>query len=433
MRQSSIAVPSGATLRPTRCTRPSRFVTVPAFSPHSVTGRNTSARFVDSGVEAVDRDDRVDRVDARAAASVGVGEVADRVGAEEHEHVDLAVGRGAAGSLGVEARARPAPRPSVGEPVAARVEGRRGPGRKPGARPASSAPCTLPRRSADRKRTSWTARELGRGAHRRPTRPIAASVARPTTTTTGPGATAARRALISSCDAARRRASPGTRARDDRRVRVEQPCATRREVDERNAELDHRPAQRAGRGPGPHLRGRGRARTIAAARSRSAISARGRPSTNSAGSPSPSCASTLSVPITPLASTRPHVRVFVRAARAAEHARSSPGRGGPRALRDRVGRGGRARRATTPRRSSPSSRTMRLEERLLGVHPLEAVATLVAEPAVVDRLGVDAEQAHEPVRRRLHRAAALHRARRARRLDRRRGPRAGPGSGTGSR
>ncbi len=60
---------------------------------------------------------------------------------------------------------------------------------------------------------------------------------------------------------------------------------------------------------------------------------------------------------------------------------------------------------------------LRLEQTALRVHPLEAVATLVAQPTVVHGLRVDAEQAHETVRRRLHRAAALHRARRARRLD----------------
>ena len=56
--------------------------------------------------------------------------------------------------------------------------------------------------------------------------------------------------------------------------------------------------------------------------------------------------------------------------------------------------------------------------------PLVAVPTLVAEPAVVDRLRIDAEQAHEPVRRRLDRAAAPDRARHARGLDRLEIPRA---------
>ncbi len=46
MRQSGIGVPSGEIFWPTRCTRPSTFVTLPSFSPHIAAGRNTSARFV---------------------------------------------------------------------------------------------------------------------------------------------------------------------------------------------------------------------------------------------------------------------------------------------------------------------------------------------------------------------------------------------------
>ena len=60
---------------------------------------------------------------------------------------------------------------------------------------------------------------------------------------------------------------------------------------------------------------------------------------------------------------------------------------------------------------------VRFEHAVVGVDPLDAVAALVAQPAVVDRLGVDTEQAHEAVRRRLQRAPALHRARVARGLD----------------
>ena len=122
---------------------------------------------------------------------------------------------------------------------------------------------------------------------------------------------------------------------------------------------------------------------------------------------------------------RPDVRVLVRAARAAEHRDRCRRRAGSWPSRSRRPRG-RARRATTPRASAPPSRTCGSSSAVVGVHPLEAVATLVAQPAVVHRLGVDAEQAHEAVRRRLHRAAALHRARRARRLDRREVP--GPGA-----
>jgi len=63
---------------------------------------------------------------------------------------------------------------------------------------------------------------------------------------------------------------------------------------------------------------------------------------------------------------------------------------------------------------------------VVGVDPLEAVATLVAQPTVVHRFRVDREQSHQTVRRRLHRAPALHRAGRARCLRGREVP--GPGA-----
>ena len=66
-------------------------------------------------------------VRAPASARVGevaVGEVAERVGAEQHEHVDAAVGRGL---RGCRVASRPGsagtPRPRAGEPVAARRRG----------------------------------------------------------------------------------------------------------------------------------------------------------------------------------------------------------------------------------------------------------------------------------------------------------------------
>ena len=130
-----------------------------------------------------------------------------------------------------------------------------------------------------------------------------------------------------------------------------------------------------------------------------------------------------------LGEARPHVRVLVRAARAAEH---RDRRGAVRVERRAAGRRPRRRapRATTPRPARRRLRTIGARTRSVGVHPLEAVAALVAEPTVVDRLGVDAEQAHEPVRRRLQRAAALHRARLCTTSRPSRGPTAAPGSGT---
>ena len=59
----------------------------------------------------------------------------------------------------------------------------------------------------------------------------------------------------------------------------------------------------------------------------------------------------------------------------------------------------------------------RRADAVVAVDGLEVEAALVAQPALVDRVDVDAEVAHEPVRRRLHRDPAADRARRARRLD----------------
>ena len=64
----------------------------------------------------------------------GVGEVADRVGAEQDEHPDLAVGRRPQDALRVEARRIRDAAPPLGEPGAARVE-RRAAGQEPGREP----------------------------------------------------------------------------------------------------------------------------------------------------------------------------------------------------------------------------------------------------------------------------------------------------------
>ena len=83
MRQSGIAVPSGETFWPTRCTRPSRFVTLPVFSPHIVTGRKTSARFVLSVTNVSIAIVNPAALSAPSASAV-VGEVVVRVRAEQH-------------------------------------------------------------------------------------------------------------------------------------------------------------------------------------------------------------------------------------------------------------------------------------------------------------------------------------------------------------
>ena len=113
MRQSGIAVPSGETFWPTRCTRPSRFVTLPAFSPHIVTGRNTSARFVLSVMNASIAIVKPAAFE-RALGQRVVREVVLRVGAEQHQRLDPALLRGAEDPGGVEPAARAAPSPTRG-------------------------------------------------------------------------------------------------------------------------------------------------------------------------------------------------------------------------------------------------------------------------------------------------------------------------------
>ena len=74
MRQSSIAVPSGVTLRPTRCTRPSRLVTRARSSrPTACTGGTRRRARVRVGDERADRDRR-----SRRASSAALGERRDR-------------------------------------------------------------------------------------------------------------------------------------------------------------------------------------------------------------------------------------------------------------------------------------------------------------------------------------------------------------------
>ena len=75
----------------------------------------------------------------------------------------------------------------------------------------------------------------------------------------------------------------------------------------------------------------------------------------------------------------------------------------------------------------------RLGQAVLTVDRLEGEPTLVAQPPVVDRVGVDAEQPGHPVGRRLHGHPAPHGARGARRLDLVEVPRAGRRTGRGSR
>ena len=76
---------------------------MPCFSPHTGAGRNDVGARRRVGEERVDRDDEPGRVE-RVRGQRAVGEVDERVGAEQHERVDLARGRGGEDAGGVEAR-----------------------------------------------------------------------------------------------------------------------------------------------------------------------------------------------------------------------------------------------------------------------------------------------------------------------------------------
>ena len=314
------------------------------------------------------------------------------------KHLDLARGRSFEDAAGCRApshaaRSCPTPTRTTRDPRRARPDP--GGSRRRARRRSRRARC----RGA--ARTGTTRRERRGARARREPRSAAdsASEARPSTTTTGP-VRSPRVALMRSRAAAaevfaRHRArrprsrAPRGRARSGARSTIGTPSsnAARRTRRWRTGNSSSR--------SGPSS-------TIAAARSQSAISARGRPSTTSAGRPSPICASTLSVPSTPFMSlANAYASSLVPRAPPSSAIDSGPccataSRSSSAAASSASGH--------DTWRSSSSTRPEGLEHAPLGVHPLDAVATLVAEPAVVDRLGVDAEEPHEPVRRRLQRA-----------------------------
>ena len=160
--QSGQAKPGAESLGPRRLTRPSMLVVVPARSCVTAHGSTTSAcASTDSDgwpVTATTKCPAPQRLLGHGA----VGEVVERVGAEQHQRAhaaSAAPSAAPASSPAMEARMSAVSRPAAGrhrapgggEALAARIEARPGPGRMPGARPMSSAPKTLPRRSAGRK------------------------------------------------------------------------------------------------------------------------------------------------------------------------------------------------------------------------------------------------------------------------------------------
>ena len=128
------------------------------------------------GEERVDGDDEAGAGE-RPAGQVAVGEVGERVGAEQHQRLDLAVGRGREDAGGVEARLGRArcPTPSANQSPAV-VERRpaRAAARAPG-------PCRGRRGRCPGAGRTGTGRRAGRGQRRRrrrrcrrPTRPATA-------------------------------------------------------------------------------------------------------------------------------------------------------------------------------------------------------------------------------------------------------------------
>jgi hypothetical protein len=125
----------------------------------------------------------------------------------------------------------------------------------------------------------------------------------------------------------------------------------------------------------------------------------------------------------PLGQLGPGVGPFVGQARPSHHADglgATLGRGGLQAL-------GRGMEALVPRDRNQCAvlADEGLGQAVLRVDGLEGETALVAQPSVVDRVGVDAEQAGGPVGRGLHRHPAPHRTGRAGRLDLVQVPRAG--------
>ena len=259
-RQSSMAVPGGATLRARRSRRPSRLVVVPRFSPKTATGSTTSARSR-AGRRVRRRRPRRSRTCLQGPA----GQVARR---------------------GSRTRGRPragrGPRYGRRPPLAGcpRRRGRGPPGHRP--RPIRTRtgrrrgrPARAGRRGRDRRRgrrgrcpgaeRTGSARRAGGPGRRRP--PPSGRPARPGWADPGPrrpcsGAPPDRRSPASRWAAESRRRSPlpvpvataSTRrwartadlagaGRSETRAWRVRPVGAGRQLDQGNAEVDHRPAQ----------------------------------------------------------------------------------------------------------------------------------------------------------------------------------------------
>ena len=112
----------GVTSRATRCTRPSRLVVLPAFSPHTVVGSTRRRARRRRCTNASDRDHEAHDGRAPVGRARGRGSRSSEVGAEQRRGVSIvAVGRGPEDAGGVEpgraGHRRPTPRGSARAPA----------------------------------------------------------------------------------------------------------------------------------------------------------------------------------------------------------------------------------------------------------------------------------------------------------------------------
>ena len=184
--------------------------------------------------ETTDRDDLL-RAGDRPAREIRVGEVGDRVGAEQHQHLDPARGGGLEDSVRVEtSRGREPATPCIGEPIPPGVErhpARQEPGNEPGIDRAVYVPAPQRREEPHVGHVSQDARDPHRDGRRLGERRAAQhDDHRPGTVSPGAADLLQR---VGTQLLARQRTSDGGRV-------LRQPVRNRRQIDERHAELHRR-------------------------------------------------------------------------------------------------------------------------------------------------------------------------------------------------
>jgi len=128
------------------------------FTPERA-GQHDFGRLGTPGQERSDRDDLLRACD-RASSEVDVGKIGDGIATEDHEDFDGA-GRACFENFPcVEPLGPRNAAPPGGLNLSRPASSDTRPGKKPGTRPESIAPCTLPRRNAERNNTSGTSRNV---------------------------------------------------------------------------------------------------------------------------------------------------------------------------------------------------------------------------------------------------------------------------------